>query len=309
MKQTAKKILKYLVILALLVGAGFLVVAIFFPTPKADEAYNCLYAISQDESWEKVLKSNDDIFDIMENVDRNDTNFDWTLFDKNKQKFEISNTIYQTLFKINDVCCTNLVFAKSNNSYNTQTKNLKKQNQDFSKVLQEYTDYIDQYFNTFATQSKTSTPSKEGVVPYTNALLTLNQKLIKSFTKLLDIATKILPDQNQTFENNSFVQAKLSNLICWTDAYANNFENLDTNFVDCYQALALTLDINHTTQNILDQQSQHFVLTTNNTSLDTFYDFVATSNIQKYKQDLAEQQNQTELENITFLCSYLGFLI
>ena len=106
MKQAAKKIIKYLVILALLVGAGFLIVAIFFPTPKPDESYKALATINQADI-EKVQTSNDNLYKLLTKVSHDDETYDWAKFDKNVAKFK---KLPQSMFIRRQSCLSRAFF-------------------------------------------------------------------------------------------------------------------------------------------------------------------------------------------------------
>ena len=65
MKDKIKTILKYGIILAIIVGIGFGVKAIFFPTPKPDDAYNNLTSIVENETYKELINANNQLINLV----------------------------------------------------------------------------------------------------------------------------------------------------------------------------------------------------------------------------------------------------
>lgn len=308
MKQITKKVIKYLVVLALLVGAGFLIVAIFFPTPKPDEAYKALASISQTDV-EKVQTSNDNMYKLLKKVARNDPNYDWTKFDKKIAKFQNVNCIYDTFTKLNQTYCLQLAFAKNDKVYNEQTKKIKSETDDVQKIIAEYKDYLDQYFDNFYTlNSSVSNPTKDNVAPYVEALNDLNRRLLSSYAGVLECANKIMPSQNQTFQNNAYVQAKTASLIAWSKAYVANFDDFDGNYCTNFEAVTQTLTFEDYKTYVDVERAKKFVTVSENADLDKFFDFAIKGQIETYKKQLQEAKNSTELENVEFLSFHFNLV-
>lgn len=309
MKQAAKKIIKYLVILALLVGAGFLIVAIFFPTPKPDESYKALATINQADI-EKVQTSNDNLYKLLTKVSHDDETYDWAKFDKNVAKFKNVNTIYDTFTQLNQTYCLQLAFAKNDKIYNEQTKKIKSEISNTQKIITEYKNYLDEYFDKYYNLNNAifTTVTKESVAPYTEALNDLNKRLLSSYAKVLECANKIMPSQNQTFHNNDYVQAKTANLIAWSNAYLANFDTFDGKYISNFEAVTQTLTFEDYKTYVDNERAQKFVSVSKIADLNKFFDFAIKGQIETYKQQLEEAGNNSELENVKFLCFHFNFV-
>lgn len=307
MKQVAKKIIKYIAVLALLVGAGFLIIAIFFPTPKPDEAYIALVTINQTDI-EKVQTSNENMYELLTKVSRDDENYDWTTFDKKVAKFKNVNSIYDTFTQLNQTYCLQLAFAKNDKVYNEQTKKIKSEITNTQKITSEYKDYLNQYFDNFYNlNSSLSDTTKESVMPYAEALNDLNKRLLSSYAKVLAYANQIMPTQNQTFQNNEFVQAKTKNLIAWSNAYLSNFDTFDGKYISNFESLMQTLTFENYKTHAGNDDTKKFVDISKVANLDKFFNFATIGQIETYKQQL-EQSGDNELENVKFLCLYFNFV-
>lgn len=295
MKQTTKKILKYVIGLALLVGVAFAIVAIFFPTPKPDESFKALQSIEQNATFDEIITSNQNLYKLMQKVSVDES--EWT---KKLNEFENINSFYNAFSKINQQYCQQLAFAKNNSKYNEQTKKIKTEIKTTTSILDEYKDYLDEYFNNFYNQSKNASLTKESVTPYIAALEDLNARLLKSYAKILECASKILPSQTQTFGNNTYSQTKISNLIIWASAYINNLQDFSTLYISNFNDSIANLDFEDY-KNCF--QSQNFVEACNSTKLEVFFENVVKADLQTYTSQLEDSAYQ----NIVLICNHYDF--
>lgn len=211
MKDKIKTILKYGVILAIIVGIGFGVKAIFFPTPKPDDAYNNLTSIIENETYKELVNANNQLINLVDNAS--------TPQDKSqiRGKLETINIVFTGLEKITDNYQFCLINAQNNSLYNKNTRKIKKEVKNLNKTLEKAKTYLKDYYNPF--YSETSNPSFDTIKTYADVICDYNIEVANRYINVVEYCQTISKNLKQTYFNNDYTRAKSDVVIAWTNLY------------------------------------------------------------------------------------------
>ena len=238
-KTSFKSVLKYVIILAVLVGIGVGVKFIFFPTPKSTDAYLNVYSIANNDTYNKLKTSNQEILQLLNGftVEESETE----TYNLLKSKFNVTIEVYNALDKVNDICVQTLIFAKNNNVYNKNTDKIKKEVKNLNKTFENTQAYLDTYYSPFYEDTQDKTYSS--VKSYALAVHEYNKQVIQSYKTIMQYCLNILPSLNSSYTNTLYIQTKTKLVIEWTNVYAENIDKVvvDSANLNSYKNCSLKL--------------------------------------------------------------------
>lgn len=300
MKVSVKKIIKYLIIVGLLVGLGFLIAYIFFPTPKSIDAYNYINNISTNETYENLKTANTQIDTLLTSFAGEEEDLQL------KSQFANINNIYYGMDKLNNHLCQSLLYAQNNSTYNKETTQMKKEYQNFEKIIDKINTYLTDYYSPF--YNETTDKTYNSVLTYANVVSGYNFELLKSYNAILTNATNILPSLTQDFDNNELTKTKTSVSLKWSKLYQDNYKNgtLNTNNILLYKEYSNRLiDTGYTLNYFNNYQTASVVVkTVNENEISQYLLNIMTPEYTDYYDSLDETQKQVADAINTFVVSY-----
>lgn len=300
MKVSVKKIIKYLIIVGLLVGLGFLIAYIFFPTPKSIDAYNYINNISTNETYENSKTANTQIDTLLTSFAGEEEDLQL------KSQFANINNIYYGMDKLNNHLCQSLLYAQNNSTYNKETTQMKKEYQNFEKIIDKINTYLTDYYSPF--YNETTDKTYNSVLTYANVVSGYNFELLKSYNAILTNATNILPSLTQDFDNNELTKTKTSVSLKWSKLYQDNYKNgtLNTNNILLYKEYSNRLiDTGYTLNYFNNYQTASVVVkTVNENEISQYLLNIMTPEYTDYYDSLDETQKQVADAINTFVVSY-----
>lgn len=296
MKSKAKSIIKYGIIIALLVGAGFLVKVIFFPTPKPTESYENIYSITTNETYYNIKEANDKLFSnlaiypdaLLDDISKEQK-------EKFINQYHTITVAYGSLDNINNIHCQALLYAENNRTYNENAKLIKKEIEKINKKMEEIQQYLDQYFTPFTSQENKTFSS---ISTYANAIFDYNFSFIEMYTNTLEYSLEILPSLKQDFSNNEYIQTTSKVVLSWVNLFKNNTNSIisidDLN--NCYD-LSTNLNTTKSSEYFNNKENTNIILdAVNSCDLNSLLKVI--SDTEKYNEYF-ETLNEEQKENVT----------
>ena len=224
-KSKIKSFIKYPIIFAIIVGIGIGVKFIFFPNPKPMEAYQNVYSVMQNQTYNELKQSTEQLFELLqthlpENPDEQTTNKRELLL----SQFNIYLSVYEGLDNLNNNYCQTLLYAQTNKDYNKNTKQIKKEVKNLNKKFEEINNYIDTYYSPFYEQ--TTNITYNSVSSYADVISNFNIEVTNSYINILDCCYNICVGQNVDLSNNVYTQNKAKVVLSWAKMYIKDIQNV-----------------------------------------------------------------------------------
>ena len=227
MKDKLKKVLKYAIIVAIVVGIGFGVKGIFFPTPKPIEAYNNLVSVLNNDTYAQLKQSNSQILTLINDTQSSE--------DKSVilNKYETCIAVFESFDNLSENYKSVLVFANNNSVYNKNTRKIKKQVKKLNKVFEKANSYLDNYYQPFYEQ----TVSKDytNVLSYANAVFNYNVEVIDIYHQIIEHCQTICKGLGISYCNSDYILTKNDIVIAWTSILTSRFDQTNSlqSLTDC----------------------------------------------------------------------------
>lgn len=271
MSTTIKKIIKYVIIVALLGAVVFFGVKLLFPTPSPTLAFETTISLSENEAFQKNNSASENFM----------VKYATTLSAESTQVALLnhSNKLIAFQKQIITYLSQDLAFAKNSSIYNSKAKELEKLEKEISGLLANATTYIDQQFEPVYNQ--TTTPSNNALKAILSNLTKNNKAIANKMTNYLETTTTIYLDLEQTFVANPYSK-KISQLISVWVAIQNEFLN-DAKYTESETYLT-TNGLNNLTllQDFKNANLSHNVAisyNTNKTNLDSLLQSISKAEI------------------------------
>lgn len=225
-----KNVIKYILIIALIVGLVFLSIRIFFPQPLSNDAHNKSISIQESKSYENLINANKSLLGLLD-LHQGDENFNAEVY----HKLKVSTNLIEALELANTFMQPQILYATNTKTYNSSTRQINRIYNEITKIFEQTDAYIK---NTLTPFLESETKNLKAINQYAYAVSNYSVNFVEKYYELTSFEIEVFGDLPKSFTVNDYSIKLLNSLDNWAlnlktvltkgENISNYFENSKT---------------------------------------------------------------------------------